>query len=89
MLFPTPLLLVLLVGKGEITQVPFNNNSNTNNNINNNNNNTCNSNTNNTSNINTNRRNSTTQSQKKSAVFNIKQQRRVFLELSCKEGNKM
>jgi hypothetical protein len=81
MLFPTPLLLVLLVGKGEITQVPFSNNNNTNNNTNNNNN--------NTSNINTNRRNSTTQSQKKSAIFNIKQQRRVFLELNCKEGNNM
>jgi hypothetical protein len=41
----------------------------------------------NTSN-NTNKINSRTQSQNKFAAFNIKQQRVVFLKLSCKEGKK-
>jgi hypothetical protein len=29
------------------------------------------------------------QSQKKSVTFNIKQQKTIFLKLSCKEGKKM
>jgi hypothetical protein len=35
------------------------------------------------------KKNSRTQSQKKSATFNIKQQKVVFLEFSCKERKKM
>ncbi|CAK9875041.1 unnamed protein product [Sphagnum jensenii] len=65
-----------------------NTNSNTTNN-NTNNNNTHNKNTvNNINNINK-RKNLRTQRQKKFATFNIKQQKKVFLELSCKEGKNM
>jgi hypothetical protein len=39
-------------------------------------------------NNNTSKRNLKTQSQKKFVAFNIKQQRVVFLKLSCKEGKK-
>ncbi len=97
----TPSISALLVGRSVTTQVPFGSsnidswsdtsNTNTNNTSNNNTNNTSNNNTNNTgSNTNnTSRRNLRTQSQKKSIVFNIKQQRRVFLELSYKEGKNM
>jgi hypothetical protein len=35
------------------------------------------------------KRNSKTQNQKKFVAFNIKQQKRVFLELNCKEGMNM
>jgi hypothetical protein len=38
---------------------------------------------------NTSKKNSRTQSQKKFVTFNIKQQRIVFLELNCKEGEIM
>jgi hypothetical protein len=74
-----PPISALLVDKSVIAQAPFGN-SNTNNyintnnkNINNNTNTTGTSNTNNTDNNNTGNKNLRTQSQNKSAAFNIKQ----------------
>jgi len=90
-----------LVGRSVTTQAPFGSsnidswsntsNTNTNNTGNNNTNNIGNNNTNNIGNNtnNTRRRNLRIQSQKKFAIFNIKQQRNFFLELSYKEGNNM
>jgi hypothetical protein len=71
-LFSAPPFSALLVGIGVTLQAPSSgsNNNTTNNNTNSNN---------------TNKINSKTQSKKKSTAFNIKQQRVVFLELSCKE----
>jgi hypothetical protein len=71
--FLAPSTPALLVSRGVTAQAPFSSNNNNNN----------------TSNNNTNKRNSKTQSQKKSVAFNIKQQRVVFLELSCKKGKNM
>jgi hypothetical protein len=88
---PSSIVPALLVGRG-ITANNNNSDSSNNNGNNtrsNNNSNFSRNNYSNTSSNNTNSKNLKNQSQKKYFAFNIKHQRRVFLELDCKERKNM